>query len=298
MERSRRGLAHLLPPFLLAIGICSRASASPGLGPVPWDPRLDPAQASTGHAWVAVESQLDAHVSGARAFGAMLVVNLPFDRIADKSHALPPAPPPSPALTPQREAPASPTPVRAISAAMARDVIRAALKRERLDAPDDRLDARVESASRAALLPELRLRVMRIIDESERMTPVEWDPLRLTHAGDVSLRLEARATWHLDRLVFTHEELAIERLRQESAAAQERLVHRVLEQLFIWQKARARLAEAGLADDERMNAELVAAESETRLDVMSDDCFARWRARLASASTPSDGITPRPAGRP
>ncbi|HSN98705.1 MAG TPA: hypothetical protein VLS89_10490, partial [Candidatus Nanopelagicales bacterium] len=133
-------------------------------------------------------------------------------------------------------------------------------------------------ASRArasALLPELRLRVARELQQEQRVAPTDDDPLRTTASGGASFWLEARATWRLDRVVFSDDEVALERLRRERAEAQRRLMDRVLELLFAWQRAGAREADPGLSPEERVEATLAALEAEATLDVLTGGWFTR-----------------------
>jgi hypothetical protein len=276
-------------------------------------PRIDgldvpppvPRPAPAGHRpplWIAVEARYGQRRTGERDVGGMVLLGIPLGRFAQSSPKAAPQPPalkPAPSSNgrgadeskapPDPKLPASrpdarqpeltiPIPMRAD---VARGAIRAALKRAHLDDPEARLDGLVARAARAALLPELRLRVMRLVDEAENQSPTQYDSQHTTASGGTSLWLEARATWRLDRLVFTEEEIAVERLRYERAEAQERLSTRVLELLFAWQKACA-LAENPLASpEERLAASLKVLESETTLDVLTDGWFARWRAREA-----------------
>ncbi|MBM4358655.1 MAG: hypothetical protein FJ096_11165 [Deltaproteobacteria bacterium] len=106
------------------------------------------------------------------------------------------------------------------------------------------LDARAESladlarrARRSAALPELRLRAARSATESASTVPTSYDPLRQTFSDGVTLWLEARATWHLDRALFASEELRLLRHDEERRRDRERLEARVEELLFGWQTA-------------------------------------------------------------
>ena len=57
------------------------------------------------------------------------------------------------------------------------------------------------------------------------------------------LLFEARLTWHLDRLVFSDQEVSLERLQGERDAAERKLVDHVLERLALWQRSRVRAAD-------------------------------------------------------
>src|SRR4029079_3279914 len=78
---------------------------------------------------------------------------------------------------------------------MARAAVAAALKRARLEDALSRVDALASPARAASLLPELRFRVSRLVDEGQALSPTEYDPGRITATGGTSLWLEARATW-------------------------------------------------------------------------------------------------------
>lgn len=76
-----------------------------------------------------------------------------------------------------------------------------------------RLDDLSTRARWSALLPEVRLRVARVVDEDRAFAPTEYDPERITSGNQESFWLEGRATFSLDRLVFASEEVPLERLR-------------------------------------------------------------------------------------
>ncbi|WP_437672807.1 hypothetical protein [Sorangium sp. So ce131] len=191
---------------------------------------------------------------------------------------LPGAPPEAPPDAPLAErAPPLPLPVR-VTPEMARAVVDAALRHARLLDPEARIDAIASRARTSSLLPELRLRVSRLVDEAENLAPTEYDPARRTASGGTSLWLEARATWRLDRLVFADDEIALERLRRERAELQAKLMARALELLFAWQRALSLSAEPGQGPEERRAATLSALEAEASLDLLTGGWVTRWRA--------------------
>lgn len=260
--------------------------------------------------WIAVQAGVARLGTGERSFEAMLLASIPLERLADRApragdraptiadgaaprlkppprearSALQPPGGPAPSAAPRPEPPPAPAepaaplplPVR-ITPDVARAAVGAALRRARLADPEARVDALASRARGAALLPELRLRVSRLVDESESLSPTEYDPGRVTAAGGVSLWLEARATWRLDRIVFADEEVALERLRRERAEAQGKLADRVLDLLFAWQRARAREADPGGTPEQRLAGTLEAIEAEASLDILTDGWFTRWR---------------------
>ena len=199
--------------------------------------------------------------------------------------------PPDPAKKPppaEERAPRDP-PAILVTGDVARGAVRAACKAAKLDEADARLDALASRARTSALLPELRLRATRAIDESESLAPTEYDPLRRTATGGTSTWLEARATFKLDRLVFADDEIAVEKLRVERTAERARLVAKVLELLEMWQRARSSEADPDAKSDARLRAAITAATAEASLDVLTDGWFSRaigaerGRARAAVA---------------
>ncbi|RLB57700.1 MAG: hypothetical protein DRI90_17680, partial [Deltaproteobacteria bacterium] len=101
----------------------------------------------------------------------------------------------------------------------------------------ERLDDLASRARWSALLPKVRLRATRLIDESNSLSPTSYDANRITSSGGASLWLEARTTWSLDRLLFAQEEVPIERLRQKLRDDRSETASRVLDLLFSWQRA-------------------------------------------------------------
>jgi hypothetical protein len=84
-----------------------------------------------------------------------------------------------------------------------------------------RLDSQSARARLSAALPELRLRAQQSTDQALRWAPASDDPYRVTQADGAGTTLEVSATFRLDRLLFSREELVVERLRAQ--AGQERL---------------------------------------------------------------------------
>jgi hypothetical protein len=125
------------------------------------------------------------------------------------------------------------------------------------------------------LLPELGLRTLRSSGQLLRLTPTSDDPYRYTQAGTSELSIEARLTWHLDRLVFADEEVALERLQIERDAAERRLIDYVLERLSLWQRGRVRAADPNSDPEQRETANLTAMAAAVELDVLTDGWFSQ-----------------------
>ncbi|WP_437606882.1 hypothetical protein WMF20_39015 [Sorangium sp. So ce834] len=286
--------------------------------PTALDPRVDRIDAaphelwaaSPGRAqplWISLQLGLARLEGGERSLSGMLLASIPLERLSDRPGVPPPsavaeseaprlkpappsppraAPAPDPAgappATPPPPPPAEvepelPLPIR-VTPAMARAAVEAALRQSRLLDPEARIDAIASRARTSSLLPELRLRVSRLVDEAENLAPTQYDPARRTASGGTSLWLEARATWRLDRLVFADEEIALERLRRDRAELQAKLTARVLDLLFAWQRAVALSADPGRSPEERRAAALAALEAEASLDLLTGGWMARWRA--------------------
>ena len=267
------------------------------------DRASDPLQEGPGHAplWVAIDGTMARDHDTRASFGAMLLLGIPLDRgaraAAKSAAAATPAPAelkpaaratrlevqaltPEPTKEPAIE-PATPLriPIR-VTPLVARGAVDAALRKARLVDPDARVDAIVSRARTAALLPELRLRASRTADEGQSLSPTSYDPQRITATGGTSIWLEARATWRLDRLVFTDEEVALERARAQRAEQRERLSAHVLTLLFAWQRALALEEDSHASPEEHLAASLRVLETEAELDLFTGGWFTTWRARI------------------
>jgi hypothetical protein len=172
-----------------------------------------------------------------------------------------------------------------VDMALARACVGAALRALGL-ADDARLDGLAARARSSALLPELRIRAMRSIDETGRVTLSDVDPLRYTETGGATDWIEARVTFRLDRLLFADDEVAIERIRVERFELRSRVVARTIESLFEWQRAYALAREPGLGSDEHFAALVRELETAARLDVLTDGWFGRFRAGLKGPASP------------
>jgi hypothetical protein len=160
---------------------------------------------------------------------------------------------------------------------MARAAIAAALKHARIEERTNRVDRMAARARSSALLPELRLRVTRQLDDGQVLSPTEYDPDRVTATVKASLWLEARATFKLDKLVFADEEVTLERLREDRVEAAAKLRQRVLETLFEWQRAMTNRDDPALDPEPRMKAAFAVVEAEVTLDVLTGGWFSRWK---------------------
>jgi len=261
--------------------------------------------------WVSLSADCRAS-SNLREWAGFIAVNVPLDRLAaphvrsvelgltedpqkKKSDNTTPAPAPAPSpdrgkpplpdhakpLTPESAAPntrseaheISPAELRALTPALARGAVKHALRAAGYYDVRSRLGSLASRARTSATLPELRLRALRSTGQVLRLTPTTDDPYRYTDAGTSQMLMEARLTWHLDRLVFAPDEVALERLQTERDAAERRLIEQVLDRLRLWQRSRVRAADEDAEPIARETAELEAIGAAVELDVLTDGWF-------------------------
>lgn len=192
----------------------------------------------------------------------------------------PVAPPPAePAAAEPAAAP------RRIDGRMARGLVRAALRADRGEESQERLDGLATRARVSALLPEVRVRIGHDIDQGESLAPTEYDPGRVTATGATSLWVEGRATFQLDRLVFADEEVQIERLRADRAKEERALTERILGLVEKWQAAELVMSDPGIVDpDVRAKAEVARIGAECALDVLTAGWFGAHLGELRAAA--------------
>jgi hypothetical protein len=142
-------------------------------------------------------------------------------------------------------------------------------------------------ARSSAILPEVVLRAARSTNDALRLSPTVDDPYHYSESGGVGWWLEARLVWHLDRLVFDRDEIAVERLRAEREGDAAKLAKRVVDTLFDWQRAAFSADDPASSDEDRQAAALAEAEAEVVLDVLTDGWF--------TARTRGESRRPAPA---
>ncbi|MBI5537186.1 MAG: hypothetical protein HY898_30980 [Deltaproteobacteria bacterium] len=239
-----------------------------------------------GRAWVSLGSFYKRTVTGRSDLGVMLMLGWPLESTArvrpgrvrvQGAVAEPTAPAPA-----AQTAPAPETASLRVTSKVARSCVQAAWRAHGWAADQD-LDRMGNRARWSAALPEVRLRAARGWDESFRLTPTDSDPYRSQETSGASRWLEGRLIWRLDRVMFSDEEIPIERLRMQRADARSRVAGKVLSALFDWQKATLAVADPLLSSQEHINALLAQAEAEAVLDVLTAGWFSRW---LETRSSP------------
>jgi hypothetical protein len=264
-----------------AVATAAGAQSQPILAPSPSD----------GHFEVALHAR-SMRASARAEQAAWLTVTLPLDKLAlprvaqqaaASSPQPQPPPPPPPAASkapsaPPAEPPAPETPrvsfaqLRALAdfsrraSVVALSVAGAAVDRRRLDS----LSARARSS---ALLPELRLRAVRNTDHALRWVPTTDDPYRVTQADGAGMILEASASFRLDRLLFAHEELLVERLRLRAGAVRLKLEARVQAALVGLFRARELACATDPNDPARLERVLKSLELFQELDSLTAGWF-------------------------
>lgn len=150
---------------------------------------------------------------------------------------------------------------------------------------------RTRARARAAL-PEVRLRVTRLIGEGESLSPTEYDPERMTSTGSASLWLEARTTWRLDFALFADEEVPLLRQSAELLELRMKLTAKLAEALTDHHAAFTALNDAVQTQEALSEAATKCSSAVQRLDLLTRGHFServlpkltRWW--LSSARTP------------
>jgi hypothetical protein len=180
----------------------------------------------------------------------------------------------------------------AVAALLARAAVAEALRVQAGAAELARLDGMAARSRAAASLPEVRVGAGTSRDESLRLNHTLDDPARYTRDGRQDLWFEARLTWRLDGALFTHDEIAIMRLRAQQREEAARLAREVLGALLDWQRARLVLESPLSAPEELDRAIAAQFGAAASLDVLTDGWFSR---RLELSRTP---LAPAPRGAP
>jgi hypothetical protein len=172
---------------------------------------------------------------------------------------------------------------RELSSALARATVAAASRAADAAASPAALDSMLARTRSSASLPEVRLAAGTSRDQSQRLAPTVSDPGKFTQDGGRDLWFEARLTWRLEHVLFSHDEIAIERLKAQALEDRRRLLRQVLEALMDWQRARRALRSELLSEEERQAAELRELDALLRLDAWTDGWFSRHLERTSEA---------------
>jgi hypothetical protein len=247
-----------------------------------------------GFAWEWQKTSLGTGTAG------LVFLTLPLERLGRPVlPRIPPAPlaelregppngaAPAPTITPPTAPKPAPPRPPLVDSALARRLVRAALRVRGELLAGDRLDGLAARSRASAALPELTLRAVRSTDESLRLSPSGTYVNDYTQTGGAGLLLEARATWKLDRLVFADEELRVERLRAQRERLADRVVAAVLKQLVTWQRARLHLLDPDLTPEEQLRLEVEQVEAESSLDVLTEGLFSSERKALEGSANES-----------
>lgn len=136
----------------------------------------------------------------------------------------------------------------------------------------DRVRSWMKRVRLAALAPSLTVRAGRGTSELRVDSAIDGTQRFTLNAGD-AWRLEASATWQLDRLVFDKEEMHLARESQRIGARREILLTEVAQIYF--ERKRVQLALDGMDGPERAEAELRVAELGAILDGLTGGAFSR-----------------------
>lgn len=254
--------------------------------------RVQTPRAAGGDAFVSLGAFTRKNIYGEREVGGLVVVGLPFDRIARGSRSMRSSSLEEAGLVNASATSSEAENASTITPAVARAAVDAAWRAASLGTDDGRLDAILSRAHWSALLPETRLRAIRY-DNQQLYTAATVDESRLSDSTGANVGLEARLTWRFDRLLYADDEPAFERIRLEHHDARMRIASRVLEALFQWNRAWLEVRWAQAASREareppnrpsrdEIEAQLRVAEAEAALDVLTGGWFTSKRSRAAA----------------
>jgi len=245
----------------------------------PRRPELEPESSPTGSLWLAItgafrvaddDSGRASHAQGMVMLGGSIDDVVKGTRVRQfaalaKTQTDEPSPPRDAAVEAPPPRPKGP---------LARGCVKAAIEATGIARELDRLDDASTRARVSGLVPELRLRVARVVDEDQSLSPTEYDPERITASGGSSVWIEGRATFRLERLVFADDEVALEKMRGERQKLEREIADDVLKSFAVWQRASGSLATPDPDDETRAKLDIERVVEETRLDVLTNGWFA------------------------
>ena len=149
-----------------------------------------------------------------------------------------------------------------------------------LDSIDPPIDDAIHRAHLAALLPEVRFRVVKDSGARYSLTDDErTDSVRSYDSRSGGLALEGRLTFRLDRLLYADDEPALERVRDERRALRLRVLTLVVDTYAKLLRAEhTRLVEPK-DSIESEEAELKVLEARAVLDSLTGGSFSRERTK-------------------
>jgi hypothetical protein len=141
---------------------------------------------------------------------------------------------------------------------------------------DGGLTGMATRARLAGLLPEARVRVLRsekasdILDYSDDL-PTQ----RGTSAG--GMVWEGRLAFRLDKLMYSEEEVTIERLRNERRESKQKLAHKVLELVFHVERCDLEAGRVPPGSDQALDVAQRQLEAEMELDMLTGGWFSKQK---------------------
>lgn len=176
----------------------------------------------------------------------------------------------------------------ALTSRLARSCVNAAWTAAGIGPDDSRLDGIVSRARWSAVLPEARVRAVRF-EDARLSTDTGTDSARWRDSAGANVGFEGRLTWRLDRLLYSDDEPAFERMKLERRDARARIASRALEALFHWQRAWIDLRSLpplsrGTRDE--VDAALRVLEAEAALDVLTAGWFTTARPQRVNVVVP------------
>jgi hypothetical protein len=222
-----------------------------------------------GQSWLSL-SLFDRQLTGGKYdVGGAVVLGLALDRVAAG-----PVRPTADVPRPPWAAPQVPARLAALPPSLARDCVDAAWRTSGLGINDAGIDSIVSRSRSSALLPETRLRAMRLWTDATRTTTLTTtDGTNYYDAIGAHLALEIRLTWRLDKWLYAGDEPTLERVRLLRQEARSRLGMRTLEVLFAWQRAVADASLAIAGSEQELDSHMREQEKREMLDVLTGGWF-------------------------
>lgn len=157
------------------------------------------------------------------------------------------------------------------------ELLRAALEQAEhaagLDASLRRLAVLGQRSRWSGLSPELRLRGATGIDQTRSTDSAGIVPGEETLRDASDSLVEVRLTFHLERLLYSGQEVALERARQQLLADRVELRAALGRELLTYRRAVSRLHDEELLDEDRADAEFDAERARLALFLLTDGWF-------------------------
>jgi hypothetical protein len=142
----------------------------------------------------------------------------------------------------------------------------------------------------SGLAPELRLRGVYGFDQTTSQEDTDSIiPGETTTRGGRDSLAEVRLTFHLEHLLFSSQDVAIERQKTQAEAESRKMVAQAVSLFFEWKAADGRARDTSLFDEERTVSQVHAQTALAHLHLMTKGWFRGW------VTLRKFGLTPAPS---